>query len=370
MKDLAKPSTSFQEREDRKRRLIAYGLTVLLYALVFGFGIFIGILSPREQAFSNSTVVINLAGPEKPEIGLGSVVPSEKGEEKKLEDNPAPPKPAIESPKVEAPRTKTETAKPVEKTVPLQKQQTNPSTNKASDAIEPLSTAKTPGPSAPMIQQPEQSPVEPWVPGQRGPGSRISSSNSAVNVPGQGEIPWSQGNSVQISKKEKGNSSETSLGASQGTVGHNIYVPVFYSLPLPRTVPAYIYESIPDLVQPPNTILYTAQARKKAFSNFYTREGDLFRLKNDVPFEYREQLWQILEDAGYDVLNADYKQDKNLMPVVVGFTVTRDNQIKGVEILQSSGDPEIDKSVVYGFKRAAFWNKTGETVPGRFTYRF
>ncbi len=369
MNDQAKPSASFQEREDRKRRLTAYGLTILLYALVFGFGIFIGILSPKEQAFSNSTVVINLAGPEKPEIGLGSVAPSEKGEEKKLEDNPSPSKPAVESPKAETPKTKTETAKSVEKTVAPPKQQANPSTNTASDSAEPLSTAKTPGPSSSAVQ-PETVPAEPWVPGQRGPGSRVSSSNSAVNVPGQGEVPWSQGNSVQISKKEKGNSSETSLGASQGTVGHNIYVPVFYSLPLPRTVPAYIYDAIPDLVQPPNTILYTAQARKKAFTNFYVREGDLFRLKNDVPLDYREQLWQILEDAGYDVMNADYKQDKNLMPVVIGFTVTKDNQIKGVEILQSSGDPEIDRSVVYGFKRAAFWNKTGETVPGRFTYRF
>ena len=80
--------------------------------------------------------------------------------------------------------------------------------------------------------------------------------------------------------------------------------------------------------------------------------------------------WQMLEDAKYDSGIAEYKQGRVLMPVVIGFSVTRDNQLKGVEILQSSGDPEIDRSVVYGFKRAAFWNKSGETVPGRFTYRF
>ncbi len=59
-----------------------------------------------------------------------------------------------------------------------------------------------------------------------------------------------------------------------------------------------------------------------------------------------------------------------LNPVVIGFSITKDRQLRGVEILQSSGDPEIDAAVLYGFKRASFWNKSGDTIQGRFVYRF
>jgi len=73
---------------------------------------------------------------------------------------------------------------------------------------------------------------------------------------------------------------------------------------------------------------------------------------------------------GYNAEKADYKAGRTLNPVVIGFTVTKSNQLRGVELLQSSGDPDIDAAVIYGFKRAAFWNKTGETIQGRFVYRF
>jgi TonB family protein len=147
-------------------------------------------------------------------------------------------------------------------------------------------------------------------------------------------------------------------------------VPVYYSFPLPRTVSAAVFNAIPDLVEPPKTVIYTAQERKKAFLMYYDFDGTAYRLKKDVDLDRREPLWQILEDARYDMANAEYKQGRNLNPVVIGFTVTKDKQLKGAEILQSSGDQELDKSILYGFKRASFWNKTGETVLGRFIYRF
>ena len=193
--------------------------------------------------------------------------------------------------------------------------------------------------------------IEPWVPIAR-------------------DMPLAFEKSITIKKAEKGNSVETTLGGAQGTVGHNIYSPVYYNLPLPKTVSTSIYNAIPDLVLPPNQIIYTAQARRRAFISYYEFDGTAYRLKVDEPLDQREPLWQILEDAGYDAANADYKQGRTLLPVVIGFIITRESHLKNIEILQSSGDEVIDKSVLYGFKRAAFWNKTGETVPGKFTYRF
>ena len=357
---------TYAESQARTRRFISMGITAGLYAVGLAAGILLGILNPGEQTFSNTTVVINLAGPERPTLGLGSIDPSEKGEDIPEAPAPAPAKTVAAAEKVEAPKVKA-ADKPKETSSPASVATSGTASKNLASEIPP-STAQTPGVAS--AQEAPALPAEPYVAGPRGPGSRISSTNSAVNVPGKGEVPWTQGSSVVIKKSEKGNAMETTLGGAQGTVGHNIYVPVYYSLPLPRLVSAEVFNAIPDLKQPPNTIIYTAQARRKAFLNFYEFDGVNYRLKTDVPFENREPLWQVLEDANYDATQADYKQGRVLMPVVVGFTVTRDNQLKGAEILQSSGDPEIDRSVLYGFKRAAFWNKTGETVPGRFTYRF
>lgn len=366
-------STSFIRREERKRWLASGGLTIGFYGLILGVGLLFGILNPKVEAYSDTTVLINLPGPTTNSIGLGSVNPSDKGDEALTTEPPAP-----------AAAPKATKAEPAKTSAPAPK----------AAAPEKPAAPKTPGasvlepPTAPLVPPVEQvpgdavpvaaanapvaaaqpAPAEPWVPGQREQGSRISDTSSMLYVPGKGNVPWT-GSTTNIHKAEKGSSSDTTLGGSQGTVGHNIYAPIYYSLPLPRFVPASVYNAIPDLVQPPNTVIYSAQARRKAFSMYYDFDGAAYRLKADVPVDKREPLWEILEDAGYDFSSADFKKE-GLSPVVIGFTVTRDKQVKGVEVLQSSGDPEIDKAVVYGFKRAAFWNKTGETVPGRFTYRF
>jgi len=363
-----KSIASYAEKQEKRRKLFSVGITLGLYCLALGAGFLISVLSPQEQVFSNMTILVNLAGPEAPNPGLGSTRSSDVTEEALTPEAPAPVKTVAKETKIEPPKAKSDVI-PVEKTSPETK------TASVSPAVSPVSAAETlPQTGAPSAVQEAQPanpvPAEPWVPGTRGPGSRVSANNSSVLVPGQGEVPWAEGNSVTIHKAEKGSASDTTLGGAQGTVGHNIYVPVYWSLPLPHSVPVSIYNDIPDLVQPPNTVIYTAQARKRAFTSYYEFDGTSYRLKADVPLDQREPLWQILEDGGYNPANADYRQGRTLMPVVIGFTVTKDKQLRGVEILQSSGDTEIDKAVLYGFKRASFWNKTGETVPGRFTYRF
>ncbi|TXT49830.1 MAG: hypothetical protein FD137_564 [Spirochaetes bacterium] len=360
---------SYELREERKRKLVSLGVTVGLYALGLGAGILLGVLNPQEKAYSNTTVVLNLTGPTTPELGLGSVTPSDKGEKAQEIEPPAPAKTAqAEAARLDEPKIKA-IEKPKEATSPAPAVPSSSSATSASASTEIVAPAQNVGAPA-TSPPPEAAPPEPWVPGERGPGSRLTSNNSSVLVPGQGSVPFARGNPTVIRKAERGNSSETTLGGAQGTVGHNIYVPIYSNMPLPREVPAGIFQNIPDLIQPPSTVIHSARARKQAFLAYYEYADGVYRMKNEVPLDQREPLWQILEDAKFSIDQADYKQGRSLMPVVIGFSVTRDNQLRGVEILQSSGDPEIDRSVVYGFKRAAFWNKTGETVPGRFTYRF
>ncbi len=378
-----KSPLSYAEKQQLKRRMTSVGITFGLYGIAFAVGIALSILNPQEELYLNTIQVSALQGPVTNSIGLGSIDPSDKGDEAIVSEAPAPVKTPEPSKKVEAPKTpvpEKPAVKPASKPEPAPipvappKPATAPAAAAKADASSPLpeeNLPKEPTPGAPSAASPQSAaaPVEPWVPGQRDQGSHISGTASMLYVPGKGNVPWT-GSTINIHKAEKGTSSDTTLGGAQGTVGPNLYSPVYSSLPLPQTVSAAVYNAIPDLKLPPNTIIYSSEARKRAFGMYYEFDGSAYRRKSDVPLDQREPLWQILEDAGYNPANADYKTGRNLMPVVIGFSVTRDNQLKGVEVLQSSGDPEIDKSVVYGFKRASFWNKTGETVPGRFTYRF
>jgi outer membrane biosynthesis protein TonB len=380
------PTTSYAEKQERKRKLTSIGITAGLYLLAFALGLVLEILNPREEDYSNMTVMITMPGPTTNEVGLGSFKPSEEGEKAEKVEPSAPKKTETvlekaEAPKVESPK------KPVEEATPSPSKAVAPAAPppepapKLKDTVAVAAAPTQPSPGAPSAIQPAQAasipestvketpPAEPWVPGQREQGSHISQTSTMLYVPGKGLVPYS-GDTVTIRKSEKGSSSDTTLGGSQGTVGQNIYQPVYSSLPLPRTVPASVYNAIPDLVIPPNVVIYSAQARKRAFTTYYDFDGSAYRLKTEVPLEQREPLWQILEDAGYDPAKTEYRESRSLNPVVIGFTVTKDNQLRGAEVLQSSGDSQIDQAVLYGFKRSVFWNKTGETVPGRFTYRF
>ncbi len=380
------PTKSYAEKQERKRKLTSIGITAGLYLLAFAVGLALEILNPREEDYSNMTVMITMPGPTTNDIGLGSFRPSEEGETAEKIEPSAPKKTEAvlekaEAPKVESPKKPVEEAAPSPSRLETPAAPPPPSQPQPQAVVAVASEPIPPDPGAPSAVQTAQAasvpesktekapPAEPWVPGQREQGSHISQTSTMLYVPGKGLVPYT-GDTVTIRKSEKGSSSDTTLGGSQGTVGQNIYQPVYSSLPLPRSVPASIYNAIPDLIMPPNVIIYSSQARKRAFTTYYEFDGSAYRLKNDVPLEQREPLWQILEDAGYEPAKAEYRENKSLSPVVIGFTVTKDNQMRGAEILQSSGDSLIDQAVLYGFKRSVFWNKTGETVPGRFTYRF
>jgi len=41
-----------------------------------------------------------------------------------------------------------------------------------------------------------------------------------------------------------------------------------------------------------------------------------------------------------------------------------------VRLVSSSGSTEVDEAVIYGFRQASFFNKTGYAVGGKFVYQF
>jgi len=333
---------TYAEREQRKRTIISYSMAIGLYALLFGVGFLFDLFHPQNMDFSNKTLIVNIQGPVVTDVGKGA--PVEKKEPQAVAAEPAPPPQP-------APKLQPKVAEPAASVVP------EPS---------PQAQEPTPAPITPVVQEP----VTPWTPGERGPGSRISSSESSVLSPGEGQVPWGTGDAVRITKAEKGNTVETTLGGSSETVGQSLYVPIYLSMPLPSVIAVSLFNAIPNEIIPPNTLIASAESRKRAFLNYYSKSGNEYRLTNIPPVDVREKLWEMLEDAGYKVEQADYKSGRTLSPVVIGFSVTKDRQLRGVELLQSSGDSDIDAAVLYGFKRASFWNKSGETIQGRFVYRF
>ena len=111
------PTRSYAEKQERKRKLTSLGITAGLYLLAFAVGLALEILNPREEDFSNMTVMITMPGPTTNEIGLGSFKPSEEGETADKIEPSAPKKTEAvldkaEAPKVESPKKPVEEASP------------------------------------------------------------------------------------------------------------------------------------------------------------------------------------------------------------------------------------------------------------------
>ena len=254
---------TYAEREQRKRTIISYSMAIGLYALLFGVGFLFDLFHPQNMDFSNKTLIVNIQGPVVTDVGKGA--PVEKKEPQAVAAEPAPPPQP-------APKLQPKVAEPAASVVP------EPS---------PQAQEPTPAPITPVVQEP----VTPWTPGERGPGSRISSSESSVLSPGEGQVPWGTGDAVRITKAEKGNTVETTLGGSSETVGQSLYVPIYLSMPLPSGIAVSLFNAIPNEIIPPNTLIASAESRKRAFLNYYSKSGDEYRLTNIPPVDVREKLW-------------------------------------------------------------------------------
>ncbi len=339
--------------QDRKRFAVSAVLTLLLYGLSFGAAWMTGLLEPKDISLSNQPVIVNLIGRETARPGLGAIAPVTDAPDTPLTQPPAPVAAPVPAPKPASPPKATPAPKPATPKPPVP--------TPRPPAPEPVAPKPVPVPDPLPPQtaaaEPVSEPVEPWVPGERPAGSRVLADIAGTTT---------------IRKSEKGNSIEMTLGGAQGTVGQNVWVPIYTYMPLPRELPADFMARIPAQMIPPHTVVFSSEARQKAFRMYYELAGGVWKLKSPVALDEREPLWGILEDAGYDASRADYKAGRSLAPVVIGFTFTRDRKLKDVVLVQTSGDPVVDESVLYGFRQGTYslWNKTGDTVNGTFTMRF
>jgi len=172
-----------------------------------------------------------------------------------------------------------------------------------------------------------------------------------------------------IRGNEKGNSSELVLKPQGEKISQNAYWPVYLFLPLPSKLEAGL------LARVKATDLYSADERRALLLQFYSRAADGLTLTSDPGLPLRPALWSVLEAAGYDVANADYKRIP-LKPVVITFRIgipkglTDNPDLLEVKLEQSSGSKSVDEAVVYAFQKSTFANGTGQVAQGRYTYDF
>jgi len=218
----------------------------------------------------------------------------------------------------------------------------------------------------PQVSRPEPVPEDGTAAPQPAP-AKPSEPRETVQAPTKPAFAVQKGS-------ESGNAYELSFDAADGQVGRTFGPPIWLYMPLPYTVPDVVYRDIPDY----QGIAGTAAQRKEAFATLYSRQADgSWKLKGGSSPDYQErpEIWAMLEEAGYDVANADYKDGKSLRPVVILFRVSplsRSGEVvlEDVFIESSSGYSDIDKAVRYGFTQGQFRNSGAVPINGRFTYRF
>jgi len=169
---------------------------------------------------------------------------------------------------------------------------------------------------------------------------------------------------------EKGNASELILKPQGEKISQNIYTPVYLYMPLPVHLEGSLLARVKGR-EP-----FTAGERQDLLLKVYARGPEGLTLKETVDLGLRPALWQILEDSGYDVADADYKKGGTLKPVVLSFRLgvpaapNANPEVLDIKLEQSSGSPDVDQAVLYAFPRSTFANGTGQVAQGRYTYDF
>lgn len=179
---------------------------------------------------------------------------------------------------------------------------------------------------------------------------------------------------VVIKGSESGNSYDMTINAGSGMAGRSLYVPIMLFMPLPFDLPSDVFDSIPDLAGLPGTVEQRKQVFKTSYEKLSNGHWQLKKLRQPK-YDARPELWTMLEDAGYDLKNAEYKLGKHLRPVVILFKVSAVDSrgvavLEDVEVEVSSNNSDIDEAVLYGFRKAEFSNSGATSIKGRFTYRF
>jgi len=324
--------------QGKKRQAASWTITVLAYALVFGLVLLIQGRQVDELADSVGPVMVRLGSPE----GINSPLASQivQGESAKQ------PGPVAQ---------KTESAPPPA---------ASPAAKKTEQSAVPVPAEKQPAASDHEV------PALPNQPAQTAQPSAAASSAVSTSKP---VGPESRDTGPVIAKgSEAGNSYSATVGGAAGQVARSLYIPIYRYMP----VPMYVDKAVADRVMDPSSSSFTpVDERIKLLKDNYVRDGDSWSLKNPLPINRRERLWTLLEEAGYPIARADYKEGKVLSPVIIVFTVTPGTgngnpTLTDVKIVQTCGYADIDEAVLYGFKQAVFSSSAKKPVTGKFTYRF
>jgi len=387
-------TTPWRRAQDRKRTLVAAASTAGIYFLAFVVIWAAGLLTSNHLSDRAGTILVDLGGtdgawgdiplglpnaPDRPadaEAGAAPLPaqateeppppPSEEPAAKASIPAPAPAKaaavpkaatPAPVAPKAAPPKTAPQSAKTIpDAAAPDAAPGPTAEELAAAKAYEEALAKANAAASAAAAARSSGSATTTKKFGTGTAGSPVASAG------GTGSTPGVAGGTGTATYKgvEMGNALSTTFGASQGTVGRNLYVPIYYYMPLPEQVSDSIYQKI---------------GTKSTFETLYQRSGSAWTLKTSVPLQSRGDYWRMLEDAGLDPTKADYKSGKKLKAITLEFAVgpvsrAGNAELVDVRLVSSSGSKDIDEAVIYGFKQSAFFNKTGNAVSGKFVYEF
>lgn len=303
--------------EDRKRRLLALGIVAAAYALLFlAFGI-AALLQREELGDFSGPVVVRLGKPEGEDLRRAVDEP----------ELPAPPE-AQAPPSPQPPEIAPAAAQPSAAAVP-----------KPAPSAVPVA----PRPTAPaQAAQPAPQPAPPPT--------------------------------VQLRGSDEGNSYEIEVSAGAGDVARSFGPQIWLYLPLPVEISDDLYQAIPDKKGISNTV----EQRRVEFGKIYRKkDAETWELigRENPDFIYRPEIWVMLSDAGYPVSKAEYKEGNSLRSITILFKVSTAKAdgsvtLDDIELEVGSGNGDIDKAVLYGFKAGAFRNSGSIPVNGRFTYHF
>jgi outer membrane biosynthesis protein TonB len=394
-------ASAWVKAQDRKRNLAAALSTACIYIIAFLGAWAIGLIAPQSLASMPGTVIVDLGGegpggevplglpnaPDRPEGAPPGAAPVPAGgAEAASLPEPAPveaatkaaaiPEPAKPAPTKAAPKAAPKTApkatapkavaKAPAKTIPDQAAKTPEETAAEAAAAEAAASAAAERAAAEdaAVRAAAATAAAAAGPAKTktfGAKAGSGSGGAPVTGSGTGSSPGVAGGtgSVTFRGSEMGSALTTTFGASSGQVGRNIYVPIYLYMPLPQSVSADVYRNI---------------TAKETFRSYYEQSGSDWKLKAQIAVSQRGEVWTMLEAAGFDASTADYKTSRKLSPVVLEFAVgpaaKNRAELVDVRLVTSSGSAEVDEAVLYGFRQASFFNKTGFAIGGKFIYGF
>jgi len=318
--------TPYQIKQQKRRTVLSFVSAFLLHLLLFGGALLYSWLFVEDMTEFSGPVLVKLGEPEGADLPL---TPEPAEETSAPEQPPAAeevPPPAAEEPESPEAVLPSPPEEPAEKPEPpVEKPEPSPEAVPEEPAAEPADI-----PEKPVEPQPEPEPVP-------------------------------------IKGSEAGNAHETVLATGEGSVGRNIWRPIYLYLPLPRELDVRFVEGVQA------SGLNSAEENRTILLRYYEMNplNGGYLLSRSVSFDERPFLWLLLEQAGYDTADAEYKKDRSLRPVIISFTVIPDTgELMDVFLKQSSGYGELDEAVLYGFRASEYFNRTNRKIKGRFTYRF